>query len=81
MTTTITIGYQRQSDGDVAVLTTLNNIDELLDEATLEEMVLTLVMTFTESLDEDVRAWERQDTPDYLSGEDLENWVDVTPEF
>jgi hypothetical protein len=79
----VTIGYQRQSDGDIAVLATLNNGDDFVDDATFEKTVLTLVTLFAESTGEDVRAWERQDTPDYLDKDDdlPHHWIDVTPNF
>lgn len=46
---TITIGYQRQSEGDIVVLATINNTDEIIDEALFEDTVLTLVSSFAEA--------------------------------
>lgn len=75
---TITIGYQRKN-GSVAVLATLNNIGNKLDEATFDDTILTLVSSFAESLGKDVQAWERQDAPTYLDS--IEDAKDVTPNY
>jgi hypothetical protein len=79
----ITIGYQRQSDGDIAVLATLSNIDELLDEESFSDLVATTCQTFKNHTGEDIRAWARQDAPDYLFKDDdlPDHWVDVTPSY
>ena len=82
--TSITIGYQRQSDGDIAVLATLNNNDELLDDEAFAALVASTCATFHTHIGEDVRAWERQDAPDYLDADDSDyptSWKDVTPSY
>lgn len=75
----ITIGYIRD-DGDVAVLATLNNNDEHLSNDEFEELIANTVAYYTNIIDEDVRAWERQDAPDYLDYDSATFGTDVTPE-
>lgn len=77
---TITIGYQRQWDGDIAVLATLSNIDELLEDDSFELLIRNTVHIYRDQTGEDVRAWEREDAPAYLNGSSLESWADVTPQ-
>jgi len=62
----ITIGYMRD-DGDLQVLATLNNVDEVIDKDVYLETAQLLVNTFKLSTGEEIIAVNRWDTPDYIT--------------
>lgn len=63
---TVTIGFIRE-DGDIQVLATLNNNDELLSEKECKELIDRTWLYFDEVLDENIIVFWRQDTPDYVT--------------
>lgn len=70
----ITIGYMRD-DGDLQILATLNNVDEVIDKNVYLESAQLLVNTFKLSTGENIIALNRWDTPDYVTLEDEEEVV------
>lgn len=78
----ITIGYLRE-DEDIAVLATLNNHDEHLNPEAFLALVASTCATFKLHTGEDIRAWAREDAPDYMyrDPDNLDDWEDVTPEY
>ena len=67
----ITIGYIRD-DGDLQILATLNNVDEVIAKDVYLETAQSLVNTFKLSTGEEIIAINRWDTPDYLTLDDDE---------
>lgn len=66
---TVSIGFMRE-DGDFQILATLNNLDELVGQKSFDDMVKKLCVSFT-NCDVPVVVLERQETPDYVSLEDV----------
>lgn len=75
----VTIGYIRD-DGDLAVLATLNNIDEHVTREGFNELVAKVLAFYTENpataIAEDVKAYVRYDAPDYAPLVDEEEQVE-----
>ena len=61
----ITIGYMRE-DGDLQILATLNNVDEVIPHETYLNLAHTLCVVL-EGTGEKIIAVNRWDTPDYVN--------------
>ena len=76
------IGVERD-DGDFAILGTLNNADSLMQPEEFKTIVRSLARNLAAATAEPVRAFERQDAPDYvtLGGDErlIVEAVDATP--
>lgn len=66
----ITIGYMRD-DGDLQVLATLNNVDEVIPHGVYLNLARTLCVVL-EGTGENIIALNRWDTPDYVNLEEDE---------
>jgi hypothetical protein len=68
------IGYTR-NDGDFQLLITLNNNDDLMDDAVFNNLIKQNVSFLNDNLsldsDEVIIVLDRQDSPDYLSEEEI----------
>lgn len=62
----ITIGYERD-DGDLQILATLNNVDEVINPITYLASAQILINTFKLATGENIIALNRWDTPDYIN--------------
>lgn len=62
----ITIGYIRD-DGDLQILATLNNVDEVINPITYLASAQILINTFKLATGENIIALNRWDTPDYVT--------------
>ena len=62
----ITIGYMRE-DGDLQILATLNNVDEVINPITYLASAQILMNTFKLATGEKIIAVNRWDTPDYVN--------------
>lgn len=65
-TESITLGYFRD-DGDLQVLATLNNNDQVINEITYLASIRMLMNTFKSATGENIVAISKQLAPDYLS--------------
>lgn len=63
---TVSIGFIRD-DGDLQVLATVNNNDELLTQEQFILLVEMQVVFYLSFVDKEIGAWIRQDAPDYVS--------------
>lgn len=63
------IGYYRDSDGDFAILATVNNNDESMTDSEFNKLVTMIVNYLNESVNEPIQALDRQDAPDYVDSE------------
>ena len=61
----ITIGYMRD-DGDLQILATLNNVDEVIPHGAYLNLARTLCVVL-EGTGENIIALNRWDTPDYIT--------------
>lgn len=66
---TVTIGFLRD-DGDIQVLATLHNNDELLPEEIFAAVTDGLVRKFSRYITEEISVFEREDAPDYITLEE-----------
>ena len=64
---TISIGYYRVSDGDFAILATLNNNDGLLGYSQFRFLIEHILDFLQISVDEPIILFHRQDAPDYVN--------------
>ena len=64
---TVSIGYYRDSDGDFAILATLNNKDEDMADKAFKMLVDALVYGFHKCPSENIIALEREDATDYVN--------------
>ena len=62
---TVSIGFIRE-DGDLQLLATLNNTDEHLDQRQFEHLVANTVDFYRVKVSPDIKAYERDDAPDYI---------------
>jgi hypothetical protein len=62
---TVSIGFHRE-DGDFAILATLNNNDNHIDDDIFNELVKLMTMTLGHATERHLVALERQDAPDYV---------------
>jgi hypothetical protein len=60
------IGIERD-DGDFHILSTLNNMDELVSIGDFEALLKSTVEFLQKATDERIVALQRQDTPDYIN--------------
>ncbi|MBL8884942.1 MAG: hypothetical protein JNL45_18025 [Hyphomicrobium sp.] len=76
------VGIERE-DGDFAVLGTLNNTDNLMNPEDFLTILRTLARDIAAATAEPVRAFERQDAPDYVTLDGSERLIvestDATP--
>lgn len=69
---TVSIGIMRD-DGDFAILATLNNNDERFEPELFDQLARGLRATMTRVLGEDIEILERQDAPDYVHIDDVDD--------
>lgn len=67
---TATIGFIRE-DGDIQVLATLNNNDDTISPTHFKLLVESVRFSWERLSLENVQLFERQDTPDYVTPEEL----------
>lgn len=72
--TCASIGIERD-DGDFAILGTLSNTDNLMEPDDFKTIVRTLARDVAAATAEPVRAFERQDAPDYVTRDGTERLV------
>lgn len=60
------IGIERD-DGDFHILSTLNNMDELVSIGDFEALLKSTVEFLQKATDEPIVALQRQDAPDYVN--------------
>ena len=68
---TVTIGFMRE-DGDIQVLATLNNNDELISPEHFKMLTENIRFCFELLFCENIQTFERQDAPDYVTPEQTE---------
>ena len=80
--TCASVGIERE-DGDFAILGTVNNTDKLMNPEDFLTIVRTLARDIAAATAEPVRAFERQDAPDYVTLDGTERLIvestDATP--
>lgn len=62
---TVTIGYKRD-DGDLHVLATLNNNEEMLSTLQFMDLINHVMNVFSAQTGEYIEVFEREDVPDYI---------------
>ena len=75
---TVSIGYQRE-DGDFAILATLNNNDEHMDEKQFDNLIASTVAMIEDAtgmIREEIMVLNRQDAPDYVDTEETDSFYE-----
>ena len=65
---TVTIGFMRE-DGDIQILATLSNQDELISPVHFKMLTESIRFGFERRSLENIQTFERQDAPDYVTPE------------
>jgi hypothetical protein len=63
---TVSIGYDRE-DGDFHIIATLNNNEEIVDEADWECAIAAIVSILNKVTDTNLAVLEREDAPDFIN--------------
>jgi hypothetical protein len=69
MQKSVSIGYYHGSDGDFAILATVNNKNGHLTDAQFNKLVVGLKETYNCIMMETIHVLDREDTPDYIDSE------------
>jgi hypothetical protein len=63
---TVSIGYERE-DGDFRIIATLNNNEELAEEADWNAAIAAIVSILSRVTDSNLTVLEREDAPDFVN--------------